>query len=105
MLMLLLRSHSPNDVPREPQRKVSIAAVRGAVRPSNSISQEHFQIQFHIQCKRIQNLQYFFFLLICILMGMELNKLGDFNYIYKSFNVFCASNYFVACKVTIYRFF
>ena len=27
-------SHSPNDVPPEPQRNVSIAAVRGAVRPS-----------------------------------------------------------------------
>ena len=32
---LLLRSHSPNDAPLEPQRNVSIAAVRGAVRPSN----------------------------------------------------------------------
>ena len=32
---LLLCSHSPNDVPPEPQRNVSIAAVRGAVRPSN----------------------------------------------------------------------
>ena len=31
--MLLLCSHSPNDVPPEPQRNVSIAAVRGAVRP------------------------------------------------------------------------
>ena len=29
-------SHSPNDVPPEPQRNVSIAAVRGAVRPSKS---------------------------------------------------------------------
>ena len=29
-----LRTHSPNDVPPEPQRNVSIAAVRGAVRPS-----------------------------------------------------------------------
>ena len=34
--MLLLCSHSPNDVPPEPQRNVSIAAVRGAVRPSNA---------------------------------------------------------------------
>ena len=33
--LLLLCSHSPNDVPHEPQRNVSIAAVRGAVRPSN----------------------------------------------------------------------
>ena len=32
--MLLLCSHSSNDVPPEPQRNVSIAAVRGAVRPS-----------------------------------------------------------------------
>ena len=32
---LLLCSHSPDDVPPEPQRNVSIAAVRGAVRPSN----------------------------------------------------------------------
>ena len=31
---LLLCSHSPNDVPPEPQWNVSIAAVRGAVRPS-----------------------------------------------------------------------
>ena len=30
----LLCSHSPNDVPPEPQRNVFIAAVRGAVRPS-----------------------------------------------------------------------
>ena len=35
--LLLLCSHSPNDVPREPQRNVSIAAVRGAVRPSKNI--------------------------------------------------------------------
>ena len=33
-LLLLLCSHSLNDVPPEPQRNVSIAAVRGAVRPS-----------------------------------------------------------------------
>ena len=32
--MLLLCSHSPNDVPPVPQRNVSIAAVRGAVRSS-----------------------------------------------------------------------
>ena len=35
MLLLLLCSHSPNDISPEPQRNVSIAAVRGAVRPSN----------------------------------------------------------------------
>ena len=34
--LLLLFSHSPNDVPPVPQRNVSIAAVRGAVRPSIS---------------------------------------------------------------------
>ena len=34
--LLLLCSHSPNDVPPEPQRNVFIAAVRGAVRPSNT---------------------------------------------------------------------
>ena len=34
-IYLLLRSHSPNDVPPEPQWNVPIAAVRGAVRPSN----------------------------------------------------------------------
>ena len=34
MMPLLLCSHSPNDVPTEPQRNVSIAAVRGAERPS-----------------------------------------------------------------------
>ena len=33
--------------------------------------------KLHIQCKRIENLQYFFFLLICILMGKVLNKLGN----------------------------
>ena len=33
-LLLLLCSHSPNDVPPVPQRNVSIAAERGAVRPS-----------------------------------------------------------------------
>ena len=33
--LLLLYSRSPNDVPLEPQRNVSIAAVRGAVRPSS----------------------------------------------------------------------
>ena len=33
-----LCSHSPNDVPLDPQRNVSIAAERGAVRPSMSIS-------------------------------------------------------------------
>ena len=33
-LNLLLCSHSRNDVPREPQRNVSIAAVRSAVHPS-----------------------------------------------------------------------
>ena len=35
LLLLLLCSLSPNDVPPEPQRNVSIAAVRGAVRPSS----------------------------------------------------------------------
>ena len=35
IILLLLCSHSPNDVPPEPQRNVSIAAVRGAMRPSN----------------------------------------------------------------------
>ena len=35
LLLLLLCSHSLNDVPPEPQRNVSIAAVRGAVRPSS----------------------------------------------------------------------
>ena len=33
---LCVCSHSPNDVPPKPQRNVSIAAVRGAVRPSRS---------------------------------------------------------------------
>ena len=39
--MLLLCSHSPNDVSPEPQRNVSIAAVRGAVRPSS---------EYHVVC-------------------------------------------------------
>ena len=34
MTLICCCVHSPNDVPREPQRNVSIAAVRGAVRPS-----------------------------------------------------------------------
>ena len=38
-------------------------------------------------------------LLICILKGKGLNKLWVFNHIYKSF-VLCASNPFVACKLT-----
>ena len=39
LLLLLLCSHSPNDVPpTEPQRNVSIAAVRGALRPSKNDS-------------------------------------------------------------------
>ena len=33
-MTLMLCSHSPNDVPPEPQRNVSIAAERGAVCPS-----------------------------------------------------------------------
>ena len=35
-LLLLLFSHSPKDVPHGPQRNISIATVRGAMRPSNS---------------------------------------------------------------------
>ena len=35
-LLLLLCSHSHNDVPPVPQRNVSIAAERGAVRPSKA---------------------------------------------------------------------
>ena len=35
--ILLLCSHSPNDVPHEPQRNVSITAIRGAVRPSKFV--------------------------------------------------------------------
>ena len=38
LLFLLLCSHSPNDVPPEPQRNVSIAAVRGAMRPSKCMN-------------------------------------------------------------------
>ena len=39
----LLCSHSPNDVPPEPQRNVSIAAERGAVRPSmTGLAEENF---------------------------------------------------------------
>ena len=37
-LLLLLCSHSPNDVPPELQRNGSIDAVRGAVRPSKNES-------------------------------------------------------------------
>ena len=49
----------------------------------------------------------FFFLLICILIRKELKRgggvRGEFNYIYKLFNVFIASNPLVA--LTKYRFF
>ena len=37
MLKLLLCFYSRNDVPPVPQRNVSIAAERGAVRPSTSV--------------------------------------------------------------------
>ena len=37
-VLLLLSAHSPNDVPPEPQRNVSMAAARGAVRPSKKKS-------------------------------------------------------------------
>ena len=37
---LLLCFHFPNDVLPEPQRNVSIAAVRGAVRPSKKLMGE-----------------------------------------------------------------
>ena len=36
--LLLLCSHSHNDVPPEPQRNISMAAVRGAVHPSICIT-------------------------------------------------------------------
>ena len=36
VVLLLLCSHSHNDVPHEPQRNVSVAAMRGAVRLSVS---------------------------------------------------------------------
>ena len=39
LLLLLFCSHSSNDVPPEPQRNVSIAAVRGAVRPSKNFEE------------------------------------------------------------------
>ena len=39
--LLLLCSHSPNDVPPEPQRNVSIAAERGVVRPSICTALRH----------------------------------------------------------------
>ena len=42
----LLCSHSPNDVPPEPQRNVSIAAVRGAVRPYVPLADGLFIIEF-----------------------------------------------------------
>ena len=35
------------------------------------------------------------------LMGKGLRKFGEFNYIYKMFKVFSASNPFVACILTI----
>ena len=51
MLLLLLCSHSPNDVPAVPQRNVSIAAERGAVRPS--IGRNHFPPCYMYTCSRI----------------------------------------------------
>ena len=52
------------------------------------------------------DLKFAIFFLICTLMrgggeGGKLNKLGEFNYIYKSVNVFCPSNPFVAFILTI----
>ena len=47
ILLLLLCSHSPNDVPPEPQRNVSIAAVRGAMCPS---SNDDFRIKDGLFC-------------------------------------------------------
>ena len=43
-MMLLLCSHSPNDVPPVPQLNVSIAAVRGAVRPSKTVNDQRNRI-------------------------------------------------------------
>ena len=40
LLLLLLCSNSRNDVPPVPQRNVSIAAERGAVRPSTLAGNE-----------------------------------------------------------------
>ena len=48
LIMLLLCSHSHNDVPPEPQRNISMAAVRGAVRPSMSLIMTRFAA-FYIQ--------------------------------------------------------
>ena len=36
-------------------------------------------------------------------MGKGFNKLGEFNYIYKSSNVFCASNPFLPNKISIFQ--
>ena len=46
-VMLLLCSHSPNDVPTEPQRNISIAAVRGAVHPSKICVNFLFKVVIH----------------------------------------------------------
>ena len=48
------------------------------------------KFKLHILGKRIQNLQYFF-LVIYILMRKRLNKLREFDHIYKSVNVTDAS--------------
>ena len=48
------------------------------------ISQKHFKYKVTHEMQADSNLLYFFFLLICILMGKGLDKLGEFN-------VFCAS--------------
>ena len=47
---LLLCSHSPNDVPSEPQRNTSIAAVRGTVHPPHLSPNPPFYLEpcFHI---------------------------------------------------------
>ena len=49
LLLLLLCSHSPNDVPPEPQQNVSISAVRGAVRPSKCAAYES-NLRLNIVC-------------------------------------------------------
>ena len=40
LVVVVFCSHSPKDVSPEPQRNISIAAVWGAVRPSNKVTLE-----------------------------------------------------------------
>ena len=65
---LLLCSHSPNDVLPEPQRNVSIAAVRGAVRPSRFYAHLLRQIFIHSDYDAM---------MVCVDMNSRIGQLSE----------------------------